>query len=173
VWHCSHDPTFSRFSETPCIPAPEERLLCVYIGVLALFFDPQCILTCVVSLREWSVVTSTCHSSPSSKTAGTPSTGSTTRCPNAIHSCLLMLLWLRRKSKYSRMEWNKHVNSSMNHKQVPVVDCSVKSATYMVDQEQRTLQSRKWQLIGKSQWCCSAMWLSIARTNGHWTRSSS
>jgi len=26
----------------------------------------------------------------------------------------------------------------------------------MVDQEQRALQSRKWQLIGKSQWCCSA-----------------
>jgi len=30
------------------------------------------------------------------------------------------------------------------------------SATYMVDQEQRALQSRKWQLIDKRQWYCSA-----------------
>jgi len=30
------------------------------------------------------------------------------------------------------------------------------SATHMVDQEQRALQSQKWQLIGKSQWCCGA-----------------
>jgi len=31
------------------------------------------------------------------------------------------------------------------------------SATYTVQPEQRALQSRNWQLIGKSQWCCGAM----------------
>jgi len=32
--------------------------------------------------------------------------------------------------------------------------------------EKRALQSRRWQLIGKSQSCCSAMRPSIARANG-------
>jgi len=31
----------------------------------------------------------------------------------------------------------------------------VYSATY-TEKEQRALQSRKWQLIGNSQWCCGA-----------------
>ena len=30
------------------------------------------------------------------------------------------------------------------------------SATYMVDHERRALTSQKWQLIGKSKWCCGA-----------------
>ena len=42
----------------------------------------------------------------------------------------------------------------------------------MVEPEQRASQSRKWQLIGKSQWCCGAMQPihCNARANGHWTR---
>jgi len=31
------------------------------------------------------------------------------------------------------------------------------SAAYMVEPEQRASQYRKWQLIGKSQWCCGDM----------------
>jgi len=31
------------------------------------------------------------------------------------------------------------------------------SAAYTVEPEQLASQSRKWQLIGKSQWCCGAM----------------
>jgi len=31
------------------------------------------------------------------------------------------------------------------------------SAAYTVEPEQRASQSRKWQLIGNSQWCCGAM----------------
>jgi len=31
------------------------------------------------------------------------------------------------------------------------------SAAYRVGPEQRASQSRKWQLIGNSQWCCGAM----------------
>jgi len=44
------------------------------------------------------------------------------------------------------------------------------SANYTVEPEQRALQSWKWQLIGKTQWCCG---LSFARANGHWTRGGS
>jgi len=31
------------------------------------------------------------------------------------------------------------------------------SAAYTVGLEERASQSRKWQLIGNSQWCCGAM----------------
>jgi len=31
------------------------------------------------------------------------------------------------------------------------------TAAYTVEPEQRASQSRKWQLIGKGQWCCGAM----------------
>jgi len=40
----------------------------------------------------------------------------------------------------------------------------------MVVPEQRALQSRKWQLIRRDNGAAALCGLSIARTNGHWTR---